>query len=159
MSTLTETRPAAVAWLGYGGLLPFVGTALLCWYEPNHRSFWLQMLLSYGAVILSFVGALHWGFAMVHPDRANLGVGGMYVWSILPALVGWIAVLAAPGMGTALLLVGFLAHFRQDQRLARVLSLPAWYLPLRLQLTAVASLCLGAVYFLGQAVSPAAFSA
>lgn len=159
MSTLTNTRPVAVAWLGYGGLLPFLAAALLCWAEPHHRSFWLQMLLSYGAVILSFVGALHWGFAMVHPDRVKLGVGGLYVWSTLPALVGWIAVLATPGIGAGLLLAGFLAHFRQDQRLARVLTLPAWYLPLRLQLTVVASLCLLVVYFLPPLRVDAAFSA
>jgi len=40
-----------------------------------------------------------------------------------------------------------LAHYRQDLRLARVLTLPAWYLPLRLQLTTVACICLACVYF------------
>jgi hypothetical protein len=45
---------------------------------------------------------------------------------------------------------GLLAHYRQDLRLARVLPLPEWYLPLRLQLTLVASLCLASNYFLSQ---------
>lgn len=56
------------------------------------------MLLSYGAVILSFVGALHCGFAMAHPATAEQGVSGMYVWSIMPALVGWVALLITPGL-------------------------------------------------------------
>jgi len=104
MQTLSSQRPAAVAWLGYGGLLPFLGSALLCWLEPNHRSLWLAMLLTYGAVILSFVGALHWGFAMVHPDTFGQRASGMYLWSVMPALVGWVAVLVTPAVGAALLL-------------------------------------------------------
>jgi hypothetical protein len=52
--------------------------------------------------------------------------------------------------GTTLLLGGLLAHYRQDLRLSRVLTLPDWYLPLRLQLTLVASLCLASSYFLSQ---------
>jgi len=153
MSMLFSPRPAAVAWLGYGGLLPFVGSALLCWLEPNHRSLWLDLLLAYGAVILSFVGALHWGFAMVHPASSGQSVSGMYLWSVMPALVGWVAMMVTPAVGAALLLAGFLSHYRQDLRLARLLPLPAWYLPLRLQLTVVASLCLGSVYFLPQSLS------
>ena len=148
MPTLSSPRPAAVAWLGYGGLLPFVASALLCWLEPNHRSLWLDLLLAYGAVILSFVGALHWGFAMVHPDTAGRPMNGMYGWSVMPSLLGWVALLVHPAAGATLLIAGFLAHYRQDLRLARALPLPAWYLPLRLQLTVVACLCLGSVYFL-----------
>jgi hypothetical protein len=142
-------RPAIVTWLGYGGLLPFVGAALLCWLEPSHRSGWTGMLLAYGAVILSFVGALHWGFAMVHPATAGRPMNGMYAWSVMPSLLGWMALLVAPAAGATLLIAGFLAQYRQDLRLARVLPLPTWYLPLRLQLTVVACLCLATVYLWG----------
>ena len=159
MTTPTTPRPVAVAWLGYGGLIPFIGTALVCWLEPNHRSLWLQMLLAYGAVILSFVGALHWGFAMTHPATAGQGASGLYIWSIVPSLLGWVALLVSPAFGAALLIAGFLTHYRQDLRLARVLTLPAWYLPLRLQLTVVACLCLASVYFLEPALPSAAMNA
>lgn len=159
MSSSESSRPTVVAWLGYGGLLPFLGTALVCWLEPNHRSWWLEMLLGYGAVILSFVGALHWGFAMVHPATAGRPMNGMYAWSVMPSLLGWLALLAHPAVGTTLLIAGFLTQYWQDRRLARVLPLPAWYLPLRLQLTVVACLCLGSVYFLGQSLPHAAMNA
>jgi hypothetical protein len=154
-----SSRPAVVAWLGYGGLLPFIGLALVCWFEPNHRSWWQQMLLGYGAVILSFVGALHWGFAMVHPATAGRPMNGMYAWSVMPSLLGWLALLAHPAMGVTLLIGGFLAQYRQDLRLARVLPLPAWYLPLRLQLTVVACLCLGTVFMLKDSLPPGTLSA
>ena len=152
MSAAENSRPTVVAWLGYGGLLPFVGTALLCWLAPGQRVWWLDMLLTYGAVILSFVGALHWGFAMVHPATAGRPMNGMYAWSVMPSLLGWAALLVAPAAGATLLIAGFLVQYRQDLRLARVLSLPAWYLPLRLQLTVVACLCLATVYLWGQGV-------
>ena len=150
MSAAENSRPTVVAWLGYGGLLPFVGTALLCWLAPGQRVWWLDMLLTYGAVILSFVGALHWGFAMVHPATAGRPMNGMYAWSVIPSLLGWAALLVAPAAGATLLIAGFLVQYRQDLRLARVLALPTWYLPLRLQLTVVACLCLASVYVLGQ---------
>jgi hypothetical protein len=159
MSAVDTPRPALVAWLGYGGLLPFLGTALVCWLEPHHRSIWTEMLLGYGAVILSFVGALHWGFAMVHPAIAGRPMNGMYAWSVMPSLLGWLALLAHPEVGASLLIAGFLAQYWQDRRLARVLPLPAWYLPLRLQLTVVACLSLATVYFLGQVVPQGTLSA
>lgn len=152
MSAAENSRPTVVAWLGYGGLLPFVGTALLCWLAPGQRVWWLDMLLTYGAVILSFVGALHWGFAMVHPATAGRPMNGMYAWSVMPSLLGWAALLVAPAAGATLLIAGFLVQYRQDLRLARVLTLPAWYMPLRLQLTVVACLCLTTVYLWGQGV-------
>ena len=58
--------PGPVAWLGYGGLLPFGALALLL-LDGARSALWWPALLAYGAVILSFVGALHWGFAMVLP--------------------------------------------------------------------------------------------
>lgn len=149
MMTSTPSRPAVVPWLGYGGLLPFVSLAMIGAWDANHREFWQQMLLSYGAVILSFVGALHWAFAMVHPAAQGQQASGVYIWSVMPSLVAWVALLVSPAVGATLLLCGLLSHFWQDLRLARVLALPGWYLPLRLQLTLVASLSLSTVYFFG----------
>ena len=48
------------------------------------------------------------------------------------------------------LVCGFIAHYVQDFRLARRVALPRWYLPLRLQLSAVACVCLSASLLLGQ---------
>ena len=53
--------PATVAWLGYGGLLPFVFLATAIFIDPDHAPLWGDALTAYGAIILSFVGALHWG--------------------------------------------------------------------------------------------------
>ena len=149
--------PATVAWLGYGGLLPFIFLASATLLDPDHAPLFGDALTAYGAVILSFIGALHWGFAMTLPV-AEAGAelaevtkfteftpqqrNASFVWSVMPALIAWPALLLAPFMASLLLITGFLAHYWQDRRLARCVSLPAWYLPLRLRLTAVGCLCL-----------------
>ena len=136
--------PAVVAWLGYGGLLPFAGLLALQFWDPHHAD-WLQnALLAYGACIFSFVGALHWGFAMTLPELDARQRNHAFVWSTLPALVAWLALLVDPLAAGGLLISGFIAHYLRDRRLARRASLPGWYLPLRFRLTTVATLCLAA---------------
>ena len=146
VATLSARLPRTVAWLGYGGLLPFAALALLLWLEPARgAALWWPALLAYGAVILSFVGALHWGFALALPGLDAARRQGLYVWSVVPALVAWPALLwAAPG-AAVLLVAGFALHWLQDRRLVAqgaATALPAWYLPLRTQLTLVASVSL-----------------
>lgn len=136
--------PRTVALLGYGGLLPFGALALLLWLDGARSALWWPALLGYGAVILSFVGALHWGFAMALPGLGAAQRQWLWIWSVVPALVAWPALLwAAPG-AAVLLAAGFAAHYAQDRRLVAQTgaALPAWYLPLRTRLTLVASVCL-----------------
>ena len=121
---LNPALPRSAAWLGFGGLLPFIG------------------LVAYGAVILSFVGALHWGFAMALPSMPQALRRNCFVWSVVPALIAWPAMMLEPVLGAPLLMVGFVAHIWQDHRLAGRVALPAWYLPLRRQLSIVACVCL-----------------
>ncbi len=139
--------------MGYGGLLPFLALAVQCAIDPDSGGLWRSILLGYGAVILSFVGALHWAFAMTLPELTDAKRTECYVWSVVPALIGWVAASIPIGLmwqwpqkttllESALMIVAFLVHYQQDRRLTRVASLPAWYLPLRLRLTFVAALCL-----------------
>lgn len=136
-----EPIPPCVAWLGYGGLIPFAGLAgaVLLGVAPEVAGL---ALLSYGAVILSFVGALHWAFAMTLPGLDAAARTRLFAWSTVPALVAWPALLVAPQAGAAVLVAGFVAHYLQDRRLAGRQSLPGWYLPLRLRLSSVACLSL-----------------
>lgn len=147
-----NTPPRLVVLLGYGGLLPFAAGVIGLLLVPAGQAVWQTMLLGYAAVILSFVGALHWGFAMRAEPALALG---LYGWSVVPALLGWLALLL-PGLlpllgsdsrtGTAwaalLLIVAYAAHYLRDRRITRQQALPAWYLPLRLRLSVGALLAL-----------------
>lgn len=66
----------------------------------------------------------------------------LYGWSVVPALVAWVALLLPVALAVAILIAGLWLHYAQDRRLARLISLPAWYLPLRLALTSAANLAL-----------------
>ena len=143
MNALPSTSlPKHVSLLGYGGLLPFISLALLIPFSSDYRPLFAIALVNYGAVILSFVGALHWGFAMTAQDMKAEQRSGRFIWSVIPALIAWIATLLPMPLGCLLLVIGFVVHLWQDRQLSRVISLPAWYLPMRLRLTVVASVCL-----------------
>ena len=128
--------------LGYAGLIPFVVLAPASLLDAHHGITWSDALFAYGAVILSFVCALHWGFAMALPGLDDARRRRTMLWSVVPSLIAWPALLLVPMEAAALLVTGFVLHYLQDRRLARHAELPAWYLPLRLRLTAVACISL-----------------
>ena len=139
--------PRTVAWLGYGGLLPFLVLTPASLLDHHHGALWSDALYAYGAIILSFIGALHWGLAMTLPELSERQRSAWFAWSVVPALIAWPAVLFSPPLAAPLLVFGFIAHYLQDRRLARQARLPDWYLPLRLRLSSVAVVCLVAGVF------------
>ena len=139
--------PRSVAWLGYGGLLPFLALAPASLIDQHHGALWSDALYAYGAIILSFIGALHWGLAMSLPELSERQRSAWFTWSVVPALIAWLAVLFSPPLAAPLLVGGFIAHYLQDRRLARQAKLADWYLPLRLCLTSVAVISLVAGVF------------
>ena len=142
MSTLRIETPMSVSMLGYGGLVPFVLLTLGLWLEPFDSGFWTLALVSYGAVILSFVGAIHWGIAMMSHDLGPRLANRRFVWSVVPSLMGWSATLLPEQLAVWVLVSGFALHYWQDHLLQTHMRLPDWYLPLRRRLSVVACLSL-----------------
>jgi hypothetical protein len=139
MSTITRhdeplgrLTPAA-RWAGFLGLLPFVfalGLVMLGSSQEN-ALLGLRLATAWGAVILAFIAAVHWGLA----------VGGRLSWSIktivgstAPSVVGAAAVLVGGEKGMALLVVGFGLFWLFEHR-TYADALPADYLDLRRVLT------------------------
>ena len=139
--------PRAVAWLGYGGLLPFLVLTPASLLDHHHGAVWADALYAYGAIILSFIGALHWGLAMSLSELSERQRSARFTWSVVPALIAWPAVLFSPPLAAPLLVFGFITHYLQDRRLAHQAKLADWYLPLRLRLSSVAVICLTAGAF------------
>jgi hypothetical protein len=123
----------AARWSGYAGVAPFLAVlAVLLWApEPQWRAFAQQAAIAYGAVILSFVGALHWALALAGrlPGDARTIVA-----SVLPSVAATMAVLLEDRRGLALLIVGFGAFWIYESRYWGD-RLPADYLALRRRLT------------------------
>ncbi len=124
--------------LGLAGLLPFVLGAAWVWTSRGAvQAQATAALAAYGAVIVSFLGGIHWGlaFRQAEPRRALL------VWGAVPSLLGWLA-LALPlphPLALAWLGATLIACYRVDRRVYADEGVAAW-LPLRLRLTVVASL-------------------
>lgn len=141
--------PGTARALILAGLLPFIGLAIGSVVMDGAHAAMLHLpLVGYGAVILSFVGALHWGIALTHPTASQRDRTVLMSWSVVPALLGWVA-LMAPAGADLLLASGFWAHLAFDWRAARRHALPGWYLPLRIVATSIATLCLLAPLLLG----------
>jgi hypothetical protein len=135
--------PQGLAALGYAGLLPFVVCVLaIALLEGEARSFAARALVAYGAVILSFLGAVHWGLLLRQPDAAapaRLAIG------VLPSLAGWGALLLPDRYALALLVVAFGGFWLYEHRVVGAALLPSGYLGLRryLSLAVCALLTLG----------------
>jgi hypothetical protein len=126
-------------WLGYSGLLPFAACAAAIWWtEGDARALALDALLAYGAVILGFVGALHWLRGM---DDIGTAQAGRLLFSVLPALLAWVALLIPAAHGLGLLIGGFILVYGYD--LSHWSACP-WFLRLRGRLTAGAIAALAA---------------
>lgn len=143
-STPPEKLPGLVALLGYGGLIPFLAFAIGLGMDLRIAGLdWLHLLLAYGTAILSFVGALHWAFAMMIPAMSEARRRQAYGWSVLPALMGFVALAMDSPLSCTLLIAGFALAYWQDADLANHVDLPDWYPRLRLRLTVIAVACLG----------------
>jgi hypothetical protein len=149
MSTIIEQRIATL--LGNLGLVPFFVLAILTWLPwRNDVSLQVQIaLVGYAAVILSFLGAVHWGLALANPGLNKAGSWNSLGWGVIPALLGWLAllmlVLGIPSALVLAFLIGDLLLVRVvDGQLVRLYAtpVPSWYLALRTRLTLGASLCL-----------------
>lgn len=139
MSSHQEAATGTARWLGYLGLIPFVaGGALALFGDGVASGLGLRAVIAYGAVIVSFVGAIHWGLALAGGAPA----GRLYVVSVLPSLVAWPALLVDARTGLALLIAAFLGIWIHERVSLWSTLFPAWFARLRTQLTSVAVIVL-----------------
>ena len=140
---MSRTIPRTPLLLGAGGLIPFVALAIMLWVLPSgYADTTVKWLLGYSAVILSFVGALHWGVALVHPEMGSSERGLLMGWSVVPALVAWVALVLPPLAGAVVMLLMFVVQLAADHLLVRHFPITPWFLHLRQRLTLVVVLCL-----------------
>lgn len=143
----------ALVW-GFAGVLPYIGTAgASVWLSRQaHRvsqgldaSLDLEaanalllhaenIQIAYGAIILSFLGAIHWGF-----EWAKLGgrVGHVrYAMGVAPLMAAWPTLLFAPEMALIAQFAGYVGVWFMDLRATSQGWAPRWYSTYRFWLTA-----------------------
>ncbi|XP_057855416.2 uncharacterized protein LOC131065051 isoform X3 [Cryptomeria japonica] len=109
----------------------------------------LEAQAAYGAVILSFLGGPHWGLAMVrthappHDKVFSINISTFrFIWSIVPSLLAWPALLLSDIPKMCLLIFSFALVLGVDAWFSIQGILPLWFLPLRALLTLIVILCL-----------------
>jgi len=142
----------AVRILGYAGLLPFIGLALITQLGSTPNNFLAaESLAGYGAVIVAFLGAIHWGASLrsintTPPAATRWSERNAWVWGVIPALTAWLAlhlyIPVALLILAALLLIQLVIdkttypHYFSNEVACRV------FLQMRTHLTFVAMACL-----------------
>jgi hypothetical protein len=133
--------PLPALWLGFAGLIPpLVLTAVALFdislFAPSTPGF----VLTYAAVILSFLGGSWWGFVsrQERPGWVLLGI------SVLPALGGWAAIFSFQPPAALFALAGALiAALAMDALLVRRRLAPGWWMRLRVPLSVGLAVCCG----------------
>ena len=125
--------------LGYAGLIPFIIFSIGSWFQLPMISDSTYILTAYAAIILSFMGAIHWGIAMSSSEDQN---GKYFIASVIPGLSAWLALLMPQRYAIILLMVGFIALIIYDWSVEKPQRLPGWYIPMRNRLTLVVMMCL-----------------
>ncbi|KAF1363335.1 hypothetical protein EJ07DRAFT_163206 [Lizonia empirigonia] len=158
METIRETFslkevPKEAYYMGLAGTIPYLGTSLatvLCAYEINHSVAGQGSILSehtathllhllepiqigYGASIISFLGAIHWGLEWAKYG----GVHGYprYAIGVIAPMAGWSATLMPVEYALITQFMSFVGLYFVDTRAALKGWTPPWYREYRFILT------------------------
>lgn len=145
--------PTEALTLGVAGLIPFVSGAVGVLSLPIAWGGYVAFLqMTYGASILSFLGAVHWGFAATKYTssqdiiRTNTHNWMQYGFGVVPSLISWASLTQSPLEGMALLLAGHTLALLGDLYAAKRGLTPSWYPRLRFPLYLGAMASLGATF-------------
>jgi len=142
---MNRRLPKLAILLGLAGLIPFIvfGLAVMG-AAPDRAGRWLGVLMAYGAVVLAFLGGVHWGFALdeaapvagaSRTERVRLLLG------LVSPLIAWLAlvlVFVAPAdVGLAVLIAGYIASAALEDQARRRGAMPSGYMWLRWALSVV----------------------
>lgn len=124
------------AWVfGLAGLIPFFALSGAAVIGPEQWHTMARILLTqYGALILSFVGALHWGYA-VQQEAKGREAWLRYGYSVVPALWAWLALQFPLVFGMQMLGMALIICLVVDLAFLKLATLPVWFTRLRVILT------------------------
>ena len=144
-----KVNPLVPQLLGYSGVLPMLACLGGIWLWPHLTDQLTYVAAIYVGVIFSFLGGIQWGMA-VQADATNTPDAGVMrlIIGVIPALITLCALVIPTLYGSTLLILGLWLLFGFEWRYRKILALPVWYMPLRINLTILLSGSLTAVLWL-----------
>lgn len=150
---MTAAIPRMPLLLGLAGLIPFLWGALTA-VVPSAQAFGIDVFgprfvgpfvsLFYGAIILSFMSGVLWGFAARLEDRQ--AATGFFL-SVLPAIWAFLTTGSGASSSAVTLMIGFLGVLVLDWYFWRMGAAPDWWMQLRMLLTAIVVGSLAVIVF------------
>lgn len=132
---VSPLHPAAHK-IGLAGLAPFVIGALLSLIvRDDAHPYVVLALAGYAAVVVSFLGGIHWGLGMKAGTMSPLP----FAWGVVPTLIAWVAVVMPAYAGLVIQGLMLIVCYLVDRKVYPAHGLSYW-LTLRFRLTLVASL-------------------
>ncbi len=128
--------------LGYAGLLPFIILLLVSIAgsgSVNDKA--AESMLFYAAMILTFLGAVHWGCVLAVAGD-NAADQKRLCWAVTPSLIAWVALMFTQQFTIVVLILSFVLCWWVDKRFYSQSKL-AWYMTMRSHLTVVVVASLG----------------
>lgn len=130
--------PPMALWLGLAGLIPFIGLTALYVLQLETRigltqGYARDVLVSYGAIILAFLGGIRWGVALKHGDSSH--AVRMFIFSVVVPLAAWVALFLPKPHDITWLIAIFLIVGVADIALVTKGHAPRWFGTLRTILT------------------------
>ena len=125
------------AWiLSLAGYIPFaflVAALFVLDSQNPQQALVVDALKAYGAVILSFLGGIRWGLVVRYQSEETTGL--TLVLSVVPSLIGWVALFLPVPLAFGLLALGFAAQGAWDALSAQSGEFGLWFARLRTALT------------------------
>ncbi|KAG9001320.1 hypothetical protein FRB90_011646, partial [Tulasnella sp. 427] len=152
--------PKPILITGLAGALPYLGTAASTLYSARAAGLLAaghaarvdydtamsvleaatQVQVTYGAVLLSFLGAMHWGMEFAgyggHKGYRRLALG------VAPVVFAWSTLVLDPTMALVVQWVGFTGMWYADQRVTLAGWTPVWYSQYRFYLSILIGTCI-----------------
>ena len=119
--------------LGWSGIMPFVISSLLLIVMNDYEMEIRIIGLLYSSIILSFLGAVHWGYLLYLEERNN----SLWLWGVSTSLLAWcslviIVIFKNYNLSSVLLVTGFILALVVDYN---KFSAHKNYISLRIKLT------------------------
>ena len=138
-AVLTPDRPLSpTAWrIGHVALGLFVLGAALVWFVDERAREYAALALSvYAAMVVSFLGGIHWGIGFSQAAAPHPHFG----WGAVPPVLAWVAVMMPAHAGLVLDAVMMLVCYMVDRKVYPALGLTRW-LTLRFRISVGAAVC------------------
>ena len=137
-----EEKIRYTALLGYAGVIPFIFFSCCSIIEKEFFNSIdsLNILRNYAVIILTFLGAVHWGLTLNDFDESSTKF--FLIWGIIPSLLAYVTTFLDSFVALLGLVIGFSLCYFFDRKVFIAREANRWYVKIRLRLTFLVEICL-----------------